>query len=133
LFGPRTPAADVRKLATAARGCSRPKHHDGTTDRQVFWLTAHDGRGPPSRGGRAPVALDCPRAWPITAAAPRRILTGFPFHRRPKERVGGPVVPGTIIRGRRGAASGVVRVTRIRSLVHMGALAKLPNETEPSE
>jgi hypothetical protein len=52
------------------------------------------------------VAWVCPRAWPITAAAPRRICTGFPLDRRLLKGGGGPVVRGTIICGRPAAASG---------------------------
>src|ERR1700692_387764 len=53
---PENPGGGRARIAPAARGCSRPKHHNGTTDRQVFWLTARSGRGPPSRGGVAPGA-----------------------------------------------------------------------------
>src|SRR4029077_13811771 len=87
--GGRTCAGGLRRCPGGARGRSTTTEN---TDRQVFWLSAPDGHGPPSRGGRAPVALDCPRTWPITAAAPRRIRTGFPLRRRARERVGGPVV-----------------------------------------
>ena len=45
-------------------------------DGQVFWLTARSGPGRPSR--LAAVARR-PGAWPITAAAPRRIRTVFPI------------------------------------------------------
>src|SRR5439155_25354843 len=92
--GGRTCAGGLRRCPGGARGRSTTTEN---TDRQVFWLSAPDGRGPPSRGGQAPVALDCPRAWPITAAAPRRIRTGFPLHHRPESRVGGPVVTGEMI------------------------------------
>src|SRR5207249_11621254 len=85
-FGPRTRRTDVRRrTATVSGGARGRSTTTENTDRQVFWLSAPDGRGPPSRGGRAPVALDWPRAWPVTAAAPRRIHTGFPLRRRTHE------------------------------------------------
>ena len=58
-------------------------------DGQVFWLSARGGPRTafPPRGS----GMNCPGAWPITAAAPRRILTVFPILPLLAFRPGAPV------------------------------------------
>lgn len=59
----------------------------GTTGnwiRQVFWLMAHLDPRSPSQGGLPSPVASSPRAWPITAAAPRRIHTVFPILPTPR-------------------------------------------------
>jgi hypothetical protein len=61
-------------------------------DGQVFWLTARNGSRtafPPGGSGTLR-----PRAWPITAAAPRRIRTVFPIVPVPREEAWAPVEVG---------------------------------------
>jgi hypothetical protein len=62
---------------------------DQKLDGQVFWLSAPDGPRtafPPCGSGWV-----CPGAWPITAAAPRRICTVFPIISRIVSEPGAPV------------------------------------------
>jgi hypothetical protein len=72
-----------RRTATMPARTLEAEASEQQLGRQVFWLTARSGPERPSRG-RLPketvaVALACSGAWPITAAAPRRLRTGFPF------------------------------------------------------
>ena len=78
-------------------GCSWPKHQtEHSTGRSSgLRLVAAPDRLPASG---SPVAWECPGAWPITAAAPRRICTGFPIHRQPRNEAAEPVVTGKMIR-----------------------------------
>ncbi len=76
--------------ASVRRGRRRPGVL-AALDGQVFWLSAHDGFGRPSRPRMSGIVALWSEASPITAAAPRRIFTGFPILPPEHSRPGAPV------------------------------------------
>src|SRR5262249_51257834 len=99
--------------------------------RQVFWLTARNGPGPPSRNMQW---LFWSRAWPNTAAAPPRVCPVCPLHPpRPVAR-GNPTGWGFFMRKlatAEGRPYGSKEETRLRLVHGVYLLSPVPSNQSP--